>query len=418
MAIDPAAVRTAFESALPATEMATRVRTLMDEHRGSLSSVVRDKELSELVIRGLDKMMLRAEELDNPDLTECSKDAFYVIVGREADSPSATALLITAISLCACHFAEWLIVKKNLRCGLGDDGSLPRNYLTAEEWTEFATDERCAVATDGLIRAMPGLGPLAIEAAVSVNQPAIVERLIGSELVVVDQAVCDAVLSGGSFWHAFTERRTAAATVLAISKRARGAMTRVDSNGESAFDRMLRRCFANKCASVAPVGGDGFAPFFEGRSRCQYRGGVAGPGGYLYFAPFAATQVLRVNVETQMGETIGDLFSDDGERHGEQCDAKWASFVVGFDRDGRMRWIFGVPWDHTQVLRIDLSTNKVETIGPILKGSRKWADACAGPDGVIYCMPFNDSKVRLFVVVDTDSAFHDPPRLDRPIARY
>ena len=111
-------------------------------------------------------------------------------------------------------------------------------------------------------------------------------------------------------------------------------------------------------------------------------GGVLAPDGCIYAAPFiGTTHVLRIDPVERTATHIGDDVKQAGE-------AKWFTGAVG--ADGRL---YFPPFVATRVLRIDPTTHTVELIGEELGGGKKWLGAFTGPDGCVYGTPCDETQL-------------------------
>ena len=70
--------------------------------------------------------------------------------------------------------------------------------------------------------------------------------------------------------------------------------------------------------------------------------------------------------------------------------SKWQGGVLG--PDGK---IYCVPFNATSILIIDpqVGTATTSTMGANLTGANKWQGGVLGPDGKIYCVPFNATSI-------------------------
>ena len=67
---------------------------------------------------------------------------------------------------------------------------------------------------------------------------------------------------------------------------------------------------------------------------------------------------------------------------------KWLGGVLGSDG-----CVYGVPGHARTVLRVDPSTDKVETVGGPYEGKFKWLRGNLHPDGAIYCIPCHATTI-------------------------
>lgn len=63
---------------------------------------------------------------------------------------------------------------------------------------------------------------------------------------------------------------------------------------------------------------------------------------------------------------------------------------------GNNQKIYFCPYDAAQILKLDPATDTTSLVGTVYSGSGKWAGACLGSDGKIYFTPLNHSKILEF----------------------
>merc|ERR1711862_85355 len=93
-------------------------------------------------------------------------------------------------------------------------------------------------------------------------------------------------------------------------------------------------------------------------------------------------QVIRINVATEEVEEIGPILSGKN---------KWQNGFLG--RDGAN---YCIPCDASTVLRIEpLNPNGeiISTFGDLGNAKEKWEGGVVGPDGCLYCVPQESEQV-------------------------
>jgi hypothetical protein len=120
-----------------------------------------------------------------------------------------------------------------------------------------------------------------------------------------------------------------------------------------------------------------------------YQGGVLGPNGKIYCVPHNQTNILVLNPANNTASTseINITLGPDT--------SKWIGGVLG--PNGK---IYCVPYNATNILVINpannsASTTEITTITPTnaLTGSGKWSRGVLGPNGKIYCVPYNATNI-------------------------
>ena len=112
-----------------------------------------------------------------------------------------------------------------------------------------------------------------------------------------------------------------------------------------------------------------------------WRGGVLGPDGNIYFTPFAATNILRLNVTTGVTTNItgGATYTANG----------WSGGALGPDGN-----IYFMPFAATNILRLNVATGVTTNItGGATYTASGWGGAILGPDGNIYGTPYNAANI-------------------------
>ena len=112
-----------------------------------------------------------------------------------------------------------------------------------------------------------------------------------------------------------------------------------------------------------------------------WRGGVLGPDGNIYFTPFAATNILRLNIITGLTSNIsgGATYTANG----------WSGGALGPDGN-----IYFMPFAATNILRLNVATGVTTNItGGATYTASGWGGAILGPDGNIYGTPYNAANI-------------------------
>lgn len=120
----------------------------------------------------------------------------------------------------------------------------------------------------------------------------------------------------------------------------------------------------------------------------KYGGGVLAPNGCIYFIPYNATYVMKLDPETGATELIGDTINANNAGYASY---KYRGGVLGPDGI-----IYCVPYYAKYVMRIDPTTDAVSFMSTDVKTTTyanttttMWSGGVLGPDGKIYCIPFN-----------------------------
>ena len=135
----------------------------------------------------------------------------------------------------------------------------------------------------------------------------------------------------------------------------------------------------------------------------KYHGGSISPiDDCIYCIPQSATQVLRINPQTDECTFVGPKLPGK---------YKWYGGVVGVDGA-----IYGTPHNSHAVLRICPHKRKdgtveveVQLVGNLGDASHQWHGAGVSSDGTIVCIPANTSRV-LLITPPID--INDPPTLE------
>jgi len=115
-------------------------------------------------------------------------------------------------------------------------------------------------------------------------------------------------------------------------------------------------------------------------------GGTVGPDGNIYFSPFAATNILRLNVATGVTTNItgGATYTASG----------WAGTILGPDGN-----IYGTPYNAANILRLNVATGVTTNItGGATYTTAGWQGQTLGQDGNIYFAPTSATNVLRFNV--------------------
>jgi hypothetical protein len=119
-----------------------------------------------------------------------------------------------------------------------------------------------------------------------------------------------------------------------------------------------------------------------GNAGDKYRGASLGPNGIVYGIPFASTSVLKIDPDVDAVSTFGSLGSGN----------KWIGGVVGSNGA-----VYGIPYSSTQVLRIDTTDNSLRLFGSI-SGVSKFVGGVLAPNGLIFGIPYWESSSRVLVI--------------------
>jgi hypothetical protein len=86
----------------------------------------------------------------------------------------------------------------------------------------------------------------------------------------------------------------------------------------------------------------------------------------IYFTPYNATQILQLDPTTDITSLIGSIYNGT---------SKWHGGVLAPNGIFRSR-------NNTQVLKLDSATNQTNLIGSIYNGSAKYAGGVLAPNGI------------------------------------
>lgn len=111
--------------------------------------------------------------------------------------------------------------------------------------------------------------------------------------------------------------------------------------------------------------------------------GVLAPGGIIYGIPYNNTQILRIDTNKDTASLFGSFSGS-------------ADYACGtLAPDG---FIYCLPGKATTILKIDPKTDSYTTIGDVseLGSVHKWGGACVASNGCIYGIPTRTSKILKF----------------------
>eukprot|EP00928_Gymnodinium_smaydae_P030233 TRINITY_DN22533_c0_g1_i1.p1 TRINITY_DN22533_c0_g1~~TRINITY_DN22533_c0_g1_i1.p1 ORF type:complete len:364 (+),score=66.45 TRINITY_DN22533_c0_g1_i1:116-1207(+) len=144
---------------------------------------------------------------------------------------------------------------------------------------------------------------------------------------------------------------------------------------------------------VAGAGGDG----------CKWMGVALGGNGHLYGAPFNAEAVLEIPMPVYdkrrrgQRESVGFEIEDRELKFisgvgGGPC--KWSGAASGPDGN-----VYCAPFNADSVLVVETEVRSLRHLHGIPHGRSKWSGAVAGADGKIYCAPYDAESV---LVIDPE----------------
>ena len=110
-------------------------------------------------------------------------------------------------------------------------------------------------------------------------------------------------------------------------------------------------------------------------------GGVLGPDGNIYFCPLQATNILKLNVATGVTTNItgGATYTSYG----------WLGGVLGSDGN-----IYFTPYGASNILKLNVTTGVTTNItGGATFTAYGWGGGVLGPDGNIYFSPINTGNI-------------------------
>lgn len=120
----------------------------------------------------------------------------------------------------------------------------------------------------------------------------------------------------------------------------------------------------------------------------KYAGGVLAPNGCIYFIPYTANRVMKLDPETGTAELIGDTVN---AANAGYATMKYWGGVLGPDGI-----IYCIPYYAKYVMKIDPTTNTVDFMSTDIKDSTyantttmMWRGGVLAPNGIIYCIPYN-----------------------------
>jgi hypothetical protein len=140
-------------------------------------------------------------------------------------------------------------------------------------------------------------------------------------------------------------------------------------------------------------------PLLSGPDR--WNGGVLAPNDCIYGVPYNVSPVLKIN-------TVNDDITTFGSLAGTY---KWINGCVVGD------YIYCSPVNATTILKINWTNDTLSTFGNF-PGTGKWSDLILAPDGYIYGIPFRHTQIlRIDPSDDSTLLFDATPTLgDGPLA--
>jgi hypothetical protein len=129
---------------------------------------------------------------------------------------------------------------------------------------------------------------------------------------------------------------------------------------------------------------DGHTPISSG--QWKWHGGLAA-GDKIYGFPNNADKVLVINVQTQRVYTVGDSSILQSGRHRVPQDGRYKYLGGALSLDEKSVYLF--PCDAERVLKIDVETDELRLIGPLLlDGENKYQNGFVSEkDGCLYGIP-------------------------------
>jgi streptogramin lyase len=106
-------------------------------------------------------------------------------------------------------------------------------------------------------------------------------------------------------------------------------------------------------------------------------GGVLAPNGMIYFTPYNATQILQLDPTTDITSLIGSIYNGTSKWHGGVLAPNG---MIYFAQETIHRY------------KLDSATNQTNLIGSIYNGSAKYAGGVLAPNG-IYFAPLVSGKI-------------------------
>lgn len=147
----------------------------------------------------------------------------------------------------------------------------------------------------------------------------------------------------------------------------------------SAFGSHLLQIASGRLARAVPGAGD---------PGCKWVGVATGGDGNVYLVPWSSPTVGVVTPDSGMGLGMGSCdfaFIEGAGR--QQC--KWAGAAAA----GPEGNIYCAPFNSDQVLVIIVRTQELMFIPGAGRGKGKWSGAVTAADGKVYCAPFNADSV-------------------------
>ena len=127
-------------------------------------------------------------------------------------------------------------------------------------------------------------------------------------------------------------------------------------------------------------------------SDAKYAGAILAPNGCIYFIPYTADRVMRLDPETGTAELIGDTLT--ATNAGYASNKYWGG-VLGPDGI-----IYCIPYYAKYVMKIDPTTDSVDFMSTNIKNStyantttHMWRGGVLSPNGIIYCIPYSAGHI-------------------------
>ncbi|WP_108972955.1 hypothetical protein [Leptospira ryugenii] len=125
-----------------------------------------------------------------------------------------------------------------------------------------------------------------------------------------------------------------------------------------------------------------------------FSGGITSRNGIVYFNPSGELKVWYYNTTTNTFGSINTALS-----------GSYAASVLA--PNGK---IYMIPFDATEVIKIDPDSQSIQTIGPTIVGTAKYISGVLTPDGKIYMIPYENDTLR-YIDTNTDSIVSFGPTL-------